>query len=233
VSAETEKNPHSWGLFRKRQCPIPTWRGCLLLVLISAVLIVLAARRIHPFLAVNAPVQGEVLVVEGWAADYVFETAIAEFKQNHYQKVLVTGGPLQQGAPLSEYKTYAELGAATLLKLGLSSNIVQAVPAPLVRQDRTYTSALTLKTWWAEHGLSPRQFNLLSVGPHARRSRLLFEKAFGNDVKIGILAIPEKDYDPKHWWRSSAGVRAVISETVAYGYVRIFFKPPKESGTKA
>lgn len=222
-----EDNQSRWGLFRRRQCLLPTGRGCLLLVLSLALLVIVTAHRIHPFLAMNAPVQGEVLVVEGWAADYVFEAAIAEFNRNHYQKMFVTGGPLEQGAPLSEYKTYAELGAATLLKLGSATNDVQAVPAPLVRQDRTYTSAITLKQWWAEHGMSPKQFNLMTVGPHARRSRLLFEKAFGNDVKIGILATPEKDYDPKHWWRSSAGVRAVISETVAYGYVRIFFKPLK------
>jgi DUF218 domain len=226
-----QDKPPCCGLFRRRLCLLPTWRGCLLLVLSLALLVIVTARRIHPFLAVNAPVQGEVLVVEGWAADYVLETALAEFKQNHYQEIFVTGGPLEQGAPLSEYKTYAELGAATLLKLGSTTNDVQAVPAPLVRQDRTYTSAMTLKRWWTGHGMSPKQFNLMTVGPHARRSRLLFQKAFGNDVKIGVLAIPEKDYDPKHWWRSSAGVRAVISETVAYGYVRIFFKPPKESGT--
>ena len=220
------KQPHR-GLFRKRQCLVPTWRGCLLLILIVALLSIVAARTIHPFLAISAPVRGEVLVIEGWAPDYVFETAIAEFNQNHYEKLFVTGGPLVQGAPLSQYHTYAELGAATLVKLGLDANLVQAVPAPLVRQDRTFTSALALKSWWAGHGMSPQQFNLMSVGPHARRSRLLFQKAFGKNVKIGILAIAEYDYDPKHWWRSSAGVRTVISEAVAYCYVRIFFRAPK------
>jgi len=37
----------------------------------------------------------------------MFEAAIAEFKQHHYDRLFVTGIPLQQGAPLSEYKNYA------------------------------------------------------------------------------------------------------------------------------
>jgi hypothetical protein len=70
---------------------------------------------------------------------------IAEFRRHHYTKLYVVGVPLERGAPLSEYKTYAELGAATLLKLGMDRDSIQAIPAPLVRQDRTYASALVLK----------------------------------------------------------------------------------------
>ena len=91
-----------------------------------------------------------MLVVEGWAPDYMLEAAIAEFKRNHYARLFVTGIPLEQGAPLSEYKNYAYLGAATLLKLGLSTNDVQAVPTPLTRRDRTYAMALSLKHWWRD-----------------------------------------------------------------------------------
>ena len=46
---------------------------------------------------------------------------------------------------MSEFKTYAELGASVLIKFGLRTNVVQAVPTPNVVQDRTYTSAITLK----------------------------------------------------------------------------------------
>ena len=226
-----EDKPSRWGLFRRRPCLVPTWRGCFLLGFIFVLFVILAVHRIHPFLAVNKPVPGGVLVIEGWAADYVLEAVIADFKQNHYEKVFVTGGPLERGAPLSEYKTYADLGAASLIKLGLTTNDVQGVPAPLVRQDRTYTSAVTLKKWLGEHGMSPAQLNLISVGPHARRSRFLFQKAFGRNVRVGIVAIPPSDYDERHWWRSSAGVRTVIGEALAYGYVRVFFRPPKNPET--
>jgi uncharacterized SAM-binding protein YcdF (DUF218 family) len=216
------------GLLRRRQCLVPTLRGWLVLLLICTALVLVGARGIHPFLAVNAPLPGGVLVVEGWGPDYALQAALEEFNRNHYEKLLVTGGPLEQGVPLSEYKTYAELGAATLLKLGMSTNAVQAVPSPLVRRDRTYTSALSLRNWLDEHGMAPASINLITVGPHARRSRLLFEKALGKGVRVGVTAVPVNDYDPRRWWRSSAGVRAVISEALAYGYARVLFRAPKQ-----
>lgn len=216
------------GLLRRRECLLPTWRGWLLLVLSCALLAVAAIHTAYPFLASNDPRPGGALVLEGWAADYAVEAAVAEFRQHHYDKLYVTGGPLELGAPLSEYKTYADLGAATLLKLGLSTNEVQAVPAGLVRRDRTYNSAVFLRKWLDQHGTLPAELTVLTVGPHARRSRLLFEKALGKGVKVGVIAIPEQDYDPNRWWRSSAGVRTMIAESMAYFYARFIFHPPKE-----
>jgi hypothetical protein len=60
---------------------------------------------------------------------------------------------------------------------------------------------------------------------HARRTRLLFQKALGNDVRVGIISIPNPDYDAKHWWRYSEGVREVIGEGIAYAYAKVFFYP--------
>jgi len=216
------------GLFRRRSVIVPTFRGCLVFLLGLAVLLVLVIRTIHPFLAVNAPVAGGVLVIEGWAPDYALEAAAEQFKRDHYDKLFVTGGPLEWGSPLSEYKTTADVSAATLLKLGLSSNSVQAVPGPLVRRDRTYSSAVALKKWFEDHGTIPSKVNLLTVGPHARRSRLMFEKAFGKGVAVGVTALPVRDYDPARWYRSSQGFRVVTGEAMAYGYARLFFRAPKQ-----
>lgn len=186
-----------------------------------------AVRKAQSFLAVNDPVGGNVMVIEGWAPDYALEQIIAEFKRHHYTKLYVVGVPLERGAPLSEYKTYAELGAATLLKLGMDPDSIQAVPAPLVRRDRTYASALVLKKWLQEHNALPAEFNLISMRPHARRSRLLFEKAFGPEVRVGIISLENQDYDPRHWWKSSQGVRTVTGEVIAYVYARLLFHPGK------
>jgi hypothetical protein len=216
------------GFLCRRQCLVPTLRGWLLLLLSLGALAIIGAREMGPFLMVNNPVPGGVLVVEGWLPDYAMEATVAEFNRNHYDKLFVTGIPLTQGAPLSEYKTYAELGAAVLLKLGLSTNVVQPVPAPLVQQDRTYAMACSLKSWMGEHGMSPTKVNLITLGPHARRSRLLFEKALGKGVTIGVTAIPSRDFDPAHWWRSSYGVRMVIGETLAYAYARCLFHPAEQ-----
>jgi hypothetical protein len=219
------KSNKTWGLLQRRECLVPTLRGWIALLFIGASVAVLAVRGAYPFLAVNDPVRGGVLVVEGWVPDYALEETIAEFRRDHYSKLFVTGVPLESGAPLSEYDTFAELGAATLVRLGFDTNAVQAVPAPRVRVDRTYTCALALKYWLRQHEIAATNVNVISMGAHSRRTRLLFSKAFGGEYKIGVISIEGRSYDPNQWWRSSEGVRTVISEAIGYCYARLLFSP--------
>jgi len=223
-----EANKVLWGLLRRRQCLVPTLRGWLLLASSLGALALMGMLVLEPFLAMTDSVPGGVLVVEGWVSDYILEAAIAEFKQNHYDRLFVTGIPLDRGAPLSDYKNYANLGAATLVKLGLSTNEVQAVPTGATRRDRTYAMALSLKHWLREHGMVVTRVNLFTSGVHARRSRLMFEKVLGKDITVGVIAIPAKDYDERYWWRYSQGVRGIIDETIAYAYARLLFHPASE-----
>lgn len=190
---------------------------------------VLGFRNMNAFLAVNDPVPDGILVVEGWSPDYALEAAMLEFKRNSYHKLYVVGGPLDQGSPLSEYKTYAELGSTILLRMGMDNDTVQAVPSGYVLKDRTYAEAVALQKWLRQHSTIPNDINLISVGAHARRSRLLFEKAFGNGTRVGITAIEDRNYDPNHWWRSSQGVRLVVDEAIAYCYARLLFSASRES----
>ncbi len=181
----------------------------------------------YRFLAVNDPRPGGILVIEGWASDYALMAARDEFRQHSYLMLCVTGVPIEAGAPLSEYRTYAERGAAVLLKFGLSTNEVRAVPSPSVRQDRTFTCARTLRIWLNTNGIAATNINLVSVGPHSRRSRLLFQKAFGKGTTFGAISVAPQEYDPDHWWRSSPGFRNVTSEQIAYLYARVLFRPRK------
>ena len=211
------------GLLRRRECLIPSWQGLLLLMLIGIALTATAVLNIHPFLSVTAPVPAEVLVVEGWVPDYVLEEAKAEFERHPYRKLYVTGGALERGEHLSEYKTYADLSAATLVKMGMSNSAVEAVVAPIVQKDRTYASGLALKHRLSVRGEAVAGINLVSFSAHARRSRFLFQRAFGDDLKVGVIAIQSREYDPGRWWAFSAGVRNVIHEFVAYIYVLVVF----------
>jgi hypothetical protein len=213
-----------WGLLRRRERLGLTLRGWLCLLLVAAALFAAAIRRAHPFLAVSEPTGGGPLVIEGWLPDSAFETAAAEFKRNPREKIYVTGIPVDKGSYLSKYESFAQLGAATLGRLGLSNDVVQAVPAPAVRQDRTYASAMALREWLREHGLQPTRMDVVTCGAHARRTRLLFESAMGPGVKVGIIAVEPRDYDPQRWWASSSGFRAVTDEMIAYLYARVVFR---------
>jgi hypothetical protein len=102
--------------------------------------------------------------------------------------------------------------------------IVEAMGAP-VHQDRTYHSAVNVRRWLESQGITSSSVDVITLGPHARRSRLLFEAALGPDVTVGVYAVPDPRYDLAHWWRSSEGVRSVLGETIAYVYARLFFDP--------
>jgi uncharacterized SAM-binding protein YcdF (DUF218 family) len=217
-----------WRLFRRREVTLPTWRGWLLILLLITSFGACAFGNLHRFLALNRPLAGGVLVVEGWVSDKAMQACSQEMFRSNYAKLYVTGGPLESGAPLSEYRTFAQLGAAVLLKFGVNSNSLVAVPAPWVAQDRTFTSAATLRTWFRERQEMPDRITVVTCGAHARRSRLLFQQAFGPQVQVGVIALPPDDYDPRRWWASSQGVRLVIGEVLAYGYARVIFHPPRD-----
>jgi hypothetical protein len=106
----------------------------------------------------------------------------------------------------------------------LASNAVVAVPAPESRLDRTYQSALALRKWFEETGPPVKAINVVTIGAHARRTRLLYQHAFGDGVAIGVIAVPHADYDSQRWWKFSAGLREVIGETSGYAYAKLF--PP-------
>ena len=50
----------------------------------------------------------------------------------------------------------------------------------------------------------------------------------GPGVKVGIIAVEPQDYDPRRWWASSAGFRAVTDEAIAYLYARLIFRAFEE-----
>jgi hypothetical protein len=104
---EMKRSEPVWGLLRRRECLLPTLRGWIALLFTCAVLIVFAVGGAHSFLAVNDPVPGGVLVVEGWLPDYALEEAMTEFRRDHYTKLFETGVPLETGAPLGRPGNFA------------------------------------------------------------------------------------------------------------------------------
>ena len=185
-------------------------------------LIVISFVNIHSFLAVTSPLDADLLIVEGWMSDYAVKTAIAEFDRGNYQKLIATGGPIGKGSYLSEYNNFAEITAATLIVLGFDPELVVAVPTQKVIKYRTAASAIGVKEWLATSDLKVNSINVYTFGTHARRSRMTYRRVFRPDVRVGVIAVEPKGYDARRWWRSSAGVRTVIGEAIAYFYARFF-----------
>jgi uncharacterized SAM-binding protein YcdF (DUF218 family) len=181
---------------------------------------------VYPFFAITARVETRLLAVEGWVDLYAIKVAAEEFRTGGYERVFTTGGPLPGlGGFTNDSNTSASLGAGRLKQAGLPAEVVQRVPSRVLSRDRTYSSALALKAWCAENNVPLTRINVLTADVHARRTRLLFEKALGPGVEVGIISVPHPDYDARRWWRYSQGVRVVLGECIAYVYARVFFHP--------
>src|SRR4029077_19556868 len=109
-------------------------------------------------------------------------------------------------------------GAKSLKEVDVPEDLVQMVPSHEIGRDRTYSSAIALRQWFQDSHLEIHSMNILTEDVHGRRTRLLFQKAFGDRMAIGVISVPNPDYDAKHWWRYSEGVKDVISEGAAYVY---------------
>lgn len=213
------------GLFVRR----PRWGlslagKCLLLAIIIAVGC-LAAAEIHPFLAVTNRVDADVLVVEGWVHPYALQAAVKEFNAHDYQLILSTGGPVVgKGGYVNDFQTAASFGAERLKKLVVPTEAIQMVPSRVSDRDRTYSSAVALKDWFLQRGMTVHAINIVTEDVHARRTRLLFRRALGPEVKIGIIAVANPDYDSRRWWRSSEGIEGIMSEAISYVYAMCFLR---------
>jgi uncharacterized SAM-binding protein YcdF (DUF218 family) len=224
------KNTFLWGLVNRRERLGLSWRGFLLLLLLLAGAGWFTIHHIQPFLAVTQRVDSRVLVLEGWVQGFGAQLAVREFQESGCSKIYTTGSPIVgTNGRTNDFNTYAYLGALSLRNAGLPASVIQMVPSHESGRDRTYSSALALRQWFQAHGLKVTSFNLITEDAHARRSRLLFQKAFGPDVAIGVIAIPDPDYEQSHWWHYSEGVRVVLGETIAWIYAQFFFHPAPAS----
>jgi uncharacterized SAM-binding protein YcdF (DUF218 family) len=215
-----------WGLLIRKERWGLSWRGRLILVLLGFSSAVLLLLNVQPFLAETHRVNTNNLVVEGWIHQYAIRGAAEEFRKGSYQRVFSTGGPVTgSGHYVNDYQTSASVGANLLKKAGVPAEFVQMVPSRVIDRDRTYGSAVALREWFREHNIAVQSVNVVTENAHARRTHLLYQKALGRNVAVGIIAMSNPDYDKGRWWWYSEGVRDVGSEALAYIYVRLFFHP--------
>jgi hypothetical protein len=202
-----------------------TWLGWLLLLLLIMGAGFLVVRSVHDFLAVNAPVKTSVLVIEGWVPRYAVTNFVTQVV-NDYTDIYTTGGvTLADRKSRNDADTYASVTKARLMRAGVPAAKLHVVPSWIVKRDRTYSSALALREWCRTNNVQLTAINVVTLGPHARRSRLLHEEALGKNVKIGIIPLRNEEYDPEQWWRYSEGVKETLSEALAYLYARFWFSP--------
>lgn len=216
----------SWQLVSRRERWSLTWRGWLLVFVVVATLLIVIVGNAYAFLAITdrAP-NARFLVVEGWIPLFAIRGAAREFAAGQYEMIYTTGGPIVgEGGYSNDYNTSANAGAGRLRSVGVPNDVIQIAPSRVNARDRTYASAVALRQWLHEHHRPISNFNIVTENTHARRSQYLFQKAFGHEARVGVIAIENPDYGIGHWWESSEGVKDVLTEGVGYVYAKLFFR---------
>ena len=219
------KDRRLFGLVQRKELWVLSWRGKVALLIALLLLAVGFVGWVHGFLAVTKRVDAKYLVVEGWLPNYALQDSIAEFKSKPYEKIFTVGADPLNGLKIEEGDSLAGEAFKRLVWLGMDRDQVQPVPAHIKYRDRTFQSALALKKWIEANHLPITSINVVTLGPHARRSRLLFEEAFGSETSVGIISVENREYDPKRWWKYSEGVKELLGEGVGYLYARFVFHP--------
>lgn len=203
---------------------LPKWWLIVLVTGLGGGLFILAAKNIAFYLAVNQPVYGEYLVVEGWQNKSSLKKALAVFnnRENTYRYLITTGGPDKHSFN-PQYKTYAERAAFFLIEKGLSKQKIIILPSPASAQDRTFLSAVIVRGWFEKEKITSPSLDVFSQDVHTRRSVYLYKKAFLESERIGSYASFPADYDLRQWWKTSTGAKAVITEFIGLLWVKCCF----------
>lgn len=202
-------------LWTRRTVWCPTLAGWLLLTGGAGAALAGWCRAGETFLSVTDRRGADVLVVEGWIGNSGVRAAAAEYFRGHYRGIVATSG-LTSDYWDTERWSYAEMARRDLLAAGVPAPaILLAVPAETSTQ-RTFESAVATRRALREAGVHPRAVAVFTLGAHARRSRLVFEKVLRPDISVGVIAWrPQPDYDGA-WWHSSERAEDLLKETAGY-----------------
>lgn len=65
-------------------------------------------------------------------------------------------------------------------------------------------------------GYTVKKADVFSQWVHARKSQVLYQKALGPAVQVGVISAKDKRFTHKHWWLSPRGIYLVVIYTVGY-----------------
>jgi DUF218 domain len=211
------KWPPRFRLFRHRTILCPTWAGCFCFATILLLLVIAWINYGESYLALTHRVPADILVVDGWIGRKGLRAAVDEFERGGYRFIVASGG-LTSGRWEDEASSYAEMAAGEMIRLGVPKEKIVVATSENTESHRTFESAVAVWRTLRDAGIKSKALNLFTLGPHARRSALVFAKVSSLDVKIGVIGWLPAEYKTEPWWRSSERSRELLEETVGYLY---------------
>lgn len=211
--------------FVAKRVYLPSLPFTLILLGAAAAILLLFVFQIYKFLATDDFLGEEdradvetLLVVEGWVEDHIIDATVEEFAKGGYQNLAVTGGPITGMAHILGMDSFAEFGAKRLRERGISDEQLIVAPAFSVDRRRTQRMAMDLRRRLSEADGMPSAINLMTADVHARRSRMIYRRVFGPEIRVGARGIEPLSYDPVRWWNTSAGLKKIVLEVISLVY---------------
>jgi hypothetical protein len=209
-------------LFQRRNIWWPTWKGWLLLFFVFVAPVTIWAWLGEPYLTRNDAVVADTLVIESWIQADALHAAAAEYRSGGYRHLVITGGLTGSKGSLRR-RSYSSIATRELLDAGVAQAEIIAAETPDVENQRTYVMAVSVRRVLEERNVRPAAVNVFTAGAHARRSRLVYAKVFGPEVKVGVMAWTVWDRTASRpWWTSSERTLELIKETLGYSYELLF-----------
>jgi hypothetical protein len=106
----------------------------------------------------------------------------------------------------NDVKSNAELARNRLISLGLDSSIIRDVPGRKVRINRTLTSALAFRDWLMTTNIDIKGIKIISMGTHARRTWMTYNRVLNEKYQIGIISLPD--------YKNTSSLRNRIIKTI-------------------
>jgi hypothetical protein len=92
---------------------------------------------------------------------------------------------------INNFTSYAELAKDRLLSMGIASSRIISIPCNKVKINRTLTSALAFRDWLKTANIDVKGINIMSMGTHARRTWMTYNKILEEKYNIGIISLPD------------------------------------------
>jgi hypothetical protein len=91
----------------------------------------------------------------------------------------------------NNYTYIAEIAKKQLINLGVDSSFITAVSGGKVKINRTLTSAVAVRDWLKTKDINITGIKIISLGTHARRTWMTYNKVLREKYKIGIISLPD------------------------------------------
>jgi len=208
-------------LFQRRLVWWPTTLGWCCILLVPSALLGVWICFGESFLSQTRRVQADTLIIEGWIGRESMPDTKREFERGKYQRLIVTGG-LTGHTWARERWSVTEIAQRDLLRLGFDEDKLLLAPCDDVENQRTYVSAVAARQTIEKHRLAVHAINVISRGPHARRTHSVYSKVFGPKIAVGVISWNPYASHGRAWWRSSTRAKELLDETFGWAYEAMF-----------